>query len=199
MTVLDNDDFLKKYGIEFPSPSSLAVLHAEPASRVPNGGYTFSEDALQIIGNLVVPSGYSGVQFNHWIASGDDTPHHLILFFLDTSYHMAHHIWGIRETKDEIAMTSYLGPNAQKNVAEDPPPVGLLYVADVPTLTELAERSPFLGQLLPVADGPTDDAIWAYFLGKAEQQEIEDGEVAKAPREKSIVQLVGTGLTGDQT
>ena len=112
---------------------------------------------------------------------------------------MAHHIWAIRESLDEIAMTSYLGPDAQKNVSENPPPAGLLYVADVPTLTELAQRSPFLGQLLPIADGPPDDAIWAYFLGRAEQQEIEDGEVAKAPREKSIVQLVGTGLTGDQT
>ena len=166
MTVLDNDDFLKKYRIEFPSPSSLAVLHAEPVSLVPNRGYTFSDDALQIIGDLVVPSGFGGVQFNRWIASGDGPAHHLILFFLDRSYHMVQHIWAIRETWDEIAMTSYLGPKAQKNVAENPPPVGLLYVADVATLTELAQRSPFLGQLLPVAgmvhlmmrSGPTSSA-----------------------------------------
>ena len=59
---------------------------------------------------------------------------------------------------------------------EDPPPVGLLTVADVATLAELAQRSPFLGQLLPIADGPPDGAIWAYFLGKAEQEEIEEGE-----------------------
>ena len=41
------------------------------------------------------------------------------------------------------------------------------------TLTDLAERSPFMGQLLPIADGPPDDAIWAYFLGKAEQLALE--------------------------
>ena len=105
MTVLDNDDFLKKYRIEFPSPSSLAVLHAEPVSLVPNRGYTFSDDALEIIGDLVVPSGFGGVQFNRWIASGDGPAHHLILFFLDRSYHMVQHIWAIRETWDEIAMT----------------------------------------------------------------------------------------------
>ena len=32
---------------------------------------------------------------------------------------------------------------------------------------------PFMGQLLPIADGPPDDAIWAYFLGKAEQLALE--------------------------
>ena len=30
-----------------------------------------------------------------------------------------------------------------------------------------------MGQLLPIADGPPDDAIWAYFLGKAEQLALE--------------------------
>lgn len=55
----------------------------------------------------------------------------------------------------------------------DPPPVGLLYVADVKILTDLAQQSPFLGQLLPIADGPTDDAIWAYFLGRVEQIELD--------------------------
>ena len=46
-------------------------------------------------------------------------------------------------------------------------------MADVSTLTDLAEQSPFMGQLLPIADGPPDDAIWAYFLGKAEQLALE--------------------------
>ena len=35
-----------------------------------------------------------------------------------------------------------------------------------------------MGLLLPIADGPPDDAIWAYFLGKAEQVEI-DMEVSE--------------------
>ena len=48
-----------------------------------------------------------------------------------------------------------------------------MYVADVATLTDLAEQSPFMGLLLPMADGPPDDAIWAYFLGKAEQVELD--------------------------
>lgn len=81
-------------------------------------------------------------------------------------------------------MTSYLGPKAQQNIAENPPPAGLLYVEDVPTLTELAQRSPFLGQLLPIADGPPDEAVWAYFLGKAEQVDIEESEDVEVPREK---------------
>jgi len=46
-------------------------------------------------------------------------------------------------------------------------------VADEPTLTDLAKQSPFMGLLLPIADGPPDDAIWAYFLGKAEQVDME--------------------------
>jgi len=171
MTDIINDDFLKKYHIEFPPPSSLAVLHAEPVSLIRKEGFTFSVEALELINELVAPSGLSGVQYNEWISSGDGSMHHRILFFLDGSYHMAHHIWAIRNSWDEIAMTSYLGPSAQKNIAENPPPVGLLYVADVATLTDLAGRSPFLGLLLPVADGPPDDCIWAYFLGKAEQVE----------------------------
>jgi hypothetical protein len=64
---------------------------------------------------------------------------------------------------------------------EPPSPVGLLTVADVATLAELAQRSLFLGQLLPIADGPPDGAIWAYFLGKAEQEEIEGGEGVEVP------------------
>jgi hypothetical protein len=168
-----NEDFLQKYNIEFPDPSALAVLHAEPVSLIKNQGYTFSEEALEIITDLVIPSGMSGGQFNKWIASGDDPLHHQILFFLDRAYHIAHHIYTIRNTLDEIAMTSYLGPEAPNDVIENPPPAGLLYVADVPTLTNLAQKSPFLGLLLPVADGPPDDMIWAYFLGGAARLELE--------------------------
>ena len=199
MTNLENDDFLKKYRIEFPSVSSLAVFHAESVSLVPDLGYTFSDDALRIIGDLVAPSETGPVQFVRWITADDSQLHYQILFFLDGSYHMAHHIWSVRDSWDDIAMTSYLGPAAQMNVAEDPPPIGLLYVADVETLADLALRSPFLGQLLPIADGPPDDAIWAYFLGKAEQVEIEESEGVETPREKDVVRLKNTGLIGEQT
>ena len=168
-----NDDFLKKYHIEFPPPSSLAVLHAEPVSLIRGKGFTFSEEALDILDELVAPSGLSAVQFNEWVASGDGPMHHRILFFLDKGYHMAHHIFAIRNSMDEIAMTSYLGPKAHKNASENPPPLGLLYVSDMATLADLAQLSPFMGLLLPIADGPPDDAIWAYFLGKAEQVELD--------------------------
>ena len=189
MTELDTDDFLRKHRIEFPSRSSLAVLHAEPVSVIMGQGYTFSEKALAIINELVVPSGLSGGQFNQWIASGDTPMHHRILFFLDRSYHMAHHISAIRNSWDEIAMTSYLGPDAHEDLPENPPPAGLLYVADAPTLTDLAQLSPFLGQLLPIADGPPDDAIWAYFLSRAEQEEIEDSEDVAAPKTTKLERL----------
>ncbi len=190
MTELENDDFMKKYLIEFPSVLSLAVLHAEPVSLILDEGFTFSDDALHIIDQLLDPADFNANKFNRWISSSDGNNHHRILFFLDGSYHMAHHIWMIRDTLDDIAMTSYLGPKAQQNIAENPPPVGLLYVEDVPILTELAQRSPFLGQLLPIADGPPDEAVWAYFLGRAEQVEIEESEGVEAPKEKDITQLV---------
>lgn len=199
MKNLESDDFLKKYRIEFPSVSSLAVFHAESVSLVPDLGYTFSDDALRIIGDLVAPGETGPVQFVRWITATNSPLHYQILFFLDGSYHMAHHIWSVRNSLDDIAMTSYLGPAAQTNVAEDPPPIGLLYVADVETLADLAQRSPFLGQLLPIADGPPDDAIWAYFLGKAEQVEIEESEGVEAPREKDVVRLKNTGLMGERT
>jgi hypothetical protein len=173
MTVIDDDDFLKKYQIEFPSPSDLAVLHAEPVSLIKDQGYTFSDDALDMIHELVTPSGLTGGEFNKWITLGDAPMHHQILFFLDRSYHMSQHIWAIRNSWDELALTSYLGPQSHENVKDNPPPAGLLYVEDVPTLTDLAKQSPFMGLLLPIADGPPDDAIWAYFLGKAEQVDME--------------------------
>ena len=198
MTVTDNDPFLEKYHVEFPAPFSLAVLHAEPVSLIKGQGFTFSVEALEIINELVAQSGLSGGQFNKWIASTDAPMHHRILFFLDRGYHLAQHIWAVRETWDEIAMTSYLGPKSQTNVAENPPPVGLLYVADVETHADLSKQSPFLGLLLPIADGPPDDAIWAYFLSKAEQAEIEKSEGVEAPREKDIVQLVDAGLKGEE-
>ena len=199
MTDLDSDGFLKKYHIEFPAPSALAVLHAEPVSLTVDGGYTFSVEAYELINELVAPSGLNGFQFNKWIVSGDGPDHHRILFFLDRGYHMAHHIWAIRKTINEIAFTSYLGPEGHANASENPPPVGLLYVADVETHTDLAGQSPFMGLLLPIADGPPDDAIWAYFLCKAEQQEIEDDEDVKAPKKKGIQRFMVAGLTGVQT
>ena len=199
MTATDNDPFLEKYHIEFPAPSALAVLHAEPVSLTVDGGYMFSAEAFELIHELVAPSGLNGFQFNKWIVSGDGPDHHRILFFLDRGYHMAHHIWAIRKSMDEIALTSYLGPESHANASENPPPVGLLYVADVETHTDLAGQSPFMGLLLPIADGPPDDAIWAYFLCKAEQQEIEDDEDVKAPKKKGIQRFMVAGLTGVQT
>ena len=64
MPVIDDDDFLKKYQIEFPAPSDLAVLHAEPVSLIKDQGYSFSPDALDMIDELVAPSGLSAIQFN---------------------------------------------------------------------------------------------------------------------------------------
>jgi hypothetical protein len=153
-------------------------------SLILDEGFTFSEDALHIIDQLLVPDDLNANKFNRWISSSDSNNHHRILFFLDNSYHIAQHIWMVRDSLEDIAMTSYLGPKAQQNIAENPPPAGLLYVEDVPTLTELAQRSPFLGQLLPIADGPPDEAVWAYFLGKAEQVDIEESEDVEVPREK---------------
>ena len=112
---------------------------------------------------------------------------------------MAQHIWAIRNSLDEIAMTSYLGPKAQKNVYENPPPVGILYISDVKTHTELSQRSPFLGLLLPIADSPPDDEIWVYFLAKAQQVKIEESEGVEAPIAKSTQRLMIAGLIGDQS
>jgi hypothetical protein len=72
-------------------------------------------------------------------------------------------------------------------------------MVNLPTLADLAQRSTFLGQLPPIADVPPDDAIWTYFLGKAEQVEIEESEGVEAPREKDEVRLKHTGLIGEQT
>jgi hypothetical protein len=194
MTDIDNSDFLQKHRIDFPSFASLGVILAEPVSYIPRQGYSFSDDALQILGDLVAPGELGPVEFNRWLTTGDDPGQQRILFFLDGLYHLAHHIWAVRNSKDEIAMTSYLGPSSQRNTAEDPPPVGLLYVADVPTLAELALRSPFLGQLLPIADGPDDGMVWAYFLGRLAQAEATASESAEAPREKDIA-LIATSST----
>jgi len=170
MADIDSDGFLREYRIEFPSVSSLAVLHAEPVSQTPSEGYTFSNKALQIISDLINPSDQTADYFNQSICDWSSE----ILFFLDAPYFMHQHIWAVRNSIDEIAMVSCVVPG-EPNL-EDPPPAGLLQVVDVATLAELAQRSPFLGQLLPIADGPPDAGIWAYFLGKAEQEEIEDGE-----------------------
>jgi hypothetical protein len=182
MTELANDTFLNKYGIEFPSPSSLAVIHAEPVSLIPNVGYTFSDEALHIIGELVAPSKRTAVEFNRQICTTKQQLHEQILFFLDGPYNMARHILAVRNAKREIAMISCVVADAP--TFEAPPPVGLLTIDDVPTLAYLGLRSPFLGQLLPIADGPKDGQIWAYFLGKVEQVDVEASESAEAPKER---------------
>jgi len=184
MADIDSDGFLREYRIEFPSVSSLAVLHAEPVSLIPDEGYTFSNDALQIISDLINPRDQTADYFNRSISVDGGSEE--ILFFLDAPYFMHQHIWAVRNSIDEIAMVSCVVPGAPN--LEDPPPAGLLMVADVATLAELAQRSPFLGQLLPIADGPPDAGIWAYFLGKAEQEEIEVGEVVEVPIKKRAPQ-----------
>jgi hypothetical protein len=186
MANIASDTFLQKHRIDFPDYAALGVILAEPVSFIRHQGYSFSDDALQILGDLVAPGELGPVEFNCWITSVGDPGQQRILFFLDGLYHLAHHIRAVRNSRDEIAMTSYLGPSAQRNTAEDPPPVGLLYIEDVPTLAALALRSPFLGQLLPIADGPDDDMIWAYFLGKIAQVEAAASESAEAPKEKGI-------------
>jgi hypothetical protein len=170
MPKIDDTDFLRKYQIEFPPPSALAVIHAEPVSVIKGCGYTFSTEALDLISELVAPSERTAAQFNRSIASSTQV-HEQILVFLDGPYRMAHHIGSVRNSKSEIAMVSCV--SAENPTRDNPPPVGLLAIADVPTLIELAQRSPFLGQLLPIVDGPPDDAIWAYFLGRIERIALE--------------------------
>jgi hypothetical protein len=194
MTKMENDNFLKMYRIDFPSFSSLAVLHAEPVSLIRDVGYTFSKDAFQIIGDLVAPSRRTADQFNQFLASHSQT-HEQILFFLDGPYHIANHIWAVRNSIEEIAMVS-CEESGEVNI-EAPPAAGLLMIANVPILADLAQRSPFLGQLLPIADGPPDDAIWVYFLGKAEQIEISICEEEETPKENGIKELTIVGLPGE--
>ena len=200
-TKMDGNDFLKTHGIDVPSFASLGVIHAEPVSMIPKHGYSFSDDALRIIGDLVAPGELGPVEFNRWIVSGKDPSHERILFFLDGLYDMAQHIWSIGRSIDEISMTSYLGPAAQKCSDENPLLVGLLYIADVPTLADLALRSPFLGQLLPIADGPDDGAIWAYFLGRIAQAEAACSVSVEAPKEKEmglLARKIGVNTAGDE-
>ena len=197
MTNIESEDFLKKYRIETPSRTKLAILHSEAVSFRKYYGYSFSAKALKLIDHFVAVGGLSSHQFNLWQGFSTQNTDHKILFFLDGHYHIADHIRSVRKSLDQIAMTSYFGPDSQKDVIENPPPVGLLFVADVPTLAELATKSPFLGQLLPIADGPPDDEIWAYFLGKADQTELEVGEGAENSKGGNIKKLVCVSSSGE--
>jgi hypothetical protein len=165
-----DEDFLGKYLIEFPPPSALAVLHDEPVCLIADDGYTFSDKAPDLITELIAPSGRTAGEFNYSLAACRQR-HEEILIFLDGPYRMAHHIGAVRDSVREIAMVSCVV--AENPTWANPPPVGLLTIADVPTLTDLAERSPFLGQLLPIVDGPPDQGIWVYFLGRVEQVALE--------------------------
>jgi len=188
MTDLNSGDFRQMYGIEFPSVSSMALLHAEPVFLAPNTGYTFSEKAIRLIDELIAPSNRTTAQFNWALASSKQQLHEEILVFFDRSYFMAQHIITVRSSIEEIAMVSCVVAGVDR--VEACPPVGLLTIADVQTLTELALRSAFLGQILPIVDGPPDDAIWVYFLGKAECQEIELSADKEEPRAEENADLV---------
>ena len=183
MSISATDDFLKRHRIESPGLSALAVFHAEPVSLIPREGYTFSALACGLINDLIADRKQTVNQFLKSIASDVTARHHSIIFFLDGPYHMAKHIWTIRSSIEEVAMCSCTTPPPYN--LEAPPPIGGLFVADVRTLARLAQQSPFLGQLLPIADGPPDDAIWAYFLGEADSKEEEADEGIKIPVKRS--------------
>ena len=169
MSTAPENDFLQKYQIEFPELSALAVIHAEPVSLIPRVTYTLSEFGRDLLSGLIVERDVTSDQFLKSVASDKNAPNYSVIFFFDGPYYMAQHIYAVRSSIEEIAMLNCCkrGPHN----SEVPLIVSALFVADVPTLTELATRSPYLGMLLPVADGPTDDAIWIYFLGRGETNE----------------------------
>jgi hypothetical protein len=179
MTISADENFLKKHRIEFPEPSALTVFHAEPVTLIQRKGYTFSNVACDLIRDLISDRGQTVDQFLKSVASDRGAPRHTVIFFLDGPYHIAEHIWAIRSSIKEIAMVSCTTPSPLN--LEVPPPAGALFIADVPTLAMLGQRSPFLGQLLQIADGLPDDEIWAYFLGKADRKEEEAEEGIEIP------------------
>jgi hypothetical protein len=178
MSVSTSEGFLSEYRIKIPEPSALAVFHAEAVTHIPGQCFTFSETARSLIRDLISESGHTVNLFVRKLASDSDAHHHSIIIFLDGPYQMAEHIWSIRSSIEEIAMFSCITPSTD---GIDVPPVGGLFIADVETLTDLATRSPFLGQLLTIVDGPPDEAIWAYFLGKAESKQEEADEGVSVP------------------
>ena len=179
MSTVDTQGFLQKYLIESPAPTALAVYHAEPVTLIPKVGFTFSEVACALIRDLMGESGRTVGQFLKNWASDKNVHHHSIIIFLNGPYRMAEHIRAVRSSIEEIAMFSLTTP-PPNNLSETPPVSGLC-IADVETLADLSQRSPFLGQLLTIVDGPPNDAIWAYFLGKAETKKEEAEESVDIP------------------
>ncbi len=179
MNISADDEFLKKYRIDVPEPSSLAVFHAEAITLIPGVGYTFSDFARGLIGDLIAERNQAVDEFLRSVASDKTATNHTIIVFLDGPYDMAEHIWAIRSSIEEVAMLSCTTPPPYD--LKVPPPTGGLFVADVPTLASLGKRSPFLGQLLQIADGPPDDFVWAYFLGKADSKEVSAREEIEIP------------------
>jgi hypothetical protein len=179
MTDIDDEGFLKKYHIESPELSTLGVIHAESVTLCKGEGYTFSGFARNLIRDLISELDETVDQFLKKIASCTYAQNQKIIFFLDGPYVMAEHLWAVRSSIEDIAMVSctVLPPYD----FAPPPPVGGLFVADVPTLMDLASRSPFLGQLLTIADGPPDDFIWVYFLGKFNSKEEATREGIEMP------------------
>jgi hypothetical protein len=164
-------NFLQTYGIEIPEPSALGLLHSERVRLYRGlGGWSFSQKALALLDALVAPSGLTARQWNVYI--NDQPPRHYeILFFFDGPYQMEQHIWSIRNSKREAVMSSCVDPSHR--LTGFPAPAGLLQIADVDTLRYLAERSPFLTQLLPLASGQKAGQRWAYFLGRCIESEVE--------------------------
>ena len=181
MSTSDTKGFLQKYLIESPEPSALAVYHAEPVVLVPMERFTFSPVACDLIRDLMGDGGRSVDQFLKNWASDQNAHHHSIIIFLDGPYHLAEHIWTVRSSIEEIAMFSLTTPRPDEFSEES---VSGLCIADVETLADLAQRSPFLGLLLTIADGPPDDAIWAYFLGRAETKKEEAEETVEFPMKR---------------
>jgi hypothetical protein len=136
--------------------------------RVAHGiGYSFSEIAQHLIEELIAASPASFREFNWHIASPTPPAHEQILIFLDRDYEILNHVRAVRDTLWQVGGM----PTAEFTVTTRPRDhtrIGLLFVADVPTMYLLAERSIMFGQLLPIVDGQPDGETWVYFLGRAE-------------------------------
>lgn len=181
MSTSNTEGFLRKYRIESPDSSSLAVFHAEPVILIPGERFTFSNIACDLIRDLMGDNGCTVNLYIKKLACDPTAPYHSIIFFFDGSFHLAEHIWAVRSSIEEIAMFNLTMPLQDDFSGK---PVSGLFIADVEILTDLAQRSPFLGQLLPIADGPPDDSVWVYFLGKAESEEQVAHECTNLPMKR---------------
>ena len=63
MSKPNTEGFLQKYLIESPERSALAVHHAEPVILIPHERFTFSNEACDLIRDLMGEGGFSVNQF----------------------------------------------------------------------------------------------------------------------------------------